>query len=133
MTDTPGRAKLLALAEKIARQDLPSDFLYNEGVADLIVYALRLAAKPAEEGQIPECETWWLIERSGTGLYACSNSQYTEWSPDPWRAQRFETARQADNTRLRLASDSLRDGSIVTEHVFINKMPTISTTGAPKS
>lgn len=105
------------LAELLLRE---VDALPIFAAADFRAPAQR---QPDPAGDIPERETWWLIEREGTGLYACSGGNYPDWSPDPWRAHRFETARQADNARLCLASDSLRDGSIVTEHIFINKMP----------
>ncbi|WP_407146305.1 hypothetical protein [Bradyrhizobium sp. ORS 86] len=72
-------------------------------------------------GDIPERETHWLIQRRG--LYATSRGCRPGWSPDPWRAQRYATARDADNARLLVSIDDFRDDSTVVEHVFINKMP----------
>jgi hypothetical protein len=80
------------------------------------------APKTKDCGEVTERETWWLIERPGP-TYVTSEGWHPGWSTDPRRAKRFPTARAADDARLSIHVDELRDSSIVVEHMFINKIP----------
>lgn len=78
------------------------------------------AANREKTGTVPERETAWLVERKcSPPQYAMSRSWAPELTQDPWRAQRFDTEREAYDCVLQLGS--LRDECRAVEHVFINK------------
>ncbi len=61
----------------------------------------------------------WLIERNVTPpQYTTERSSLPGLSDDPWRAWRYATAREAQDSQMLLHND-LRDNSRVVEHVFI--------------
>jgi hypothetical protein len=76
--------------------------------------------KPKDDGRVPDRETFWLIERKCTPpQYTTDRSTRPMLSPDPWRAARYDTEREAHTAWLALIS--LRDECHVVEHMFINK------------
>jgi hypothetical protein len=89
---------------------------YTKQISEEIADAILSLPTPQERGG-ERREEAWLIERHGT--YACSYGASPDWSPDPWRAVRYQSLDEADAARLYINFDQFRDESDCTLHIFV--------------
>ena len=74
----------------------------------------------SSDGRVPERETHWLAERTGTGLYI-RHGLGGDLTDDVWHAHRFQNERDAFDY-IRLSRSPFAKELRATEHVFINKI-----------
>lgn len=80
---------------------------------------------PPSADPVPERETYWLVERVGTGLYVKHGTvggNTSDLTDDAWKAEKFKNERAAFNF-VRLCESPWAKELKPTEHMFINKLP----------